>query len=122
MRHRSSSSGNTTLHSWPATWTEWAEDGLSNAFNSVLCNNNFEAVCDELPELFMFIFMCYSNSSFLNFGGYLLLSDEGAQKGNPPVPLMFCLAALKLDRSKKSEFYTCYLDDGITGKNVDNLI
>ena len=31
---------------------------------------------DELPELYTFIFMCYSNSSFLNFGEHLQLSNE----------------------------------------------
>jgi hypothetical protein len=83
---------------------------------------SFEAVRDELPELNTFIFMCYSNSSFLSFGEHLLLSDEGVQQGDPLGPLMFCLAALKLARSMKSEFNTWYLDDGTIGENVDNLI
>jgi hypothetical protein len=50
------------------------------------------------------------------------LSNEGAQQGDPRRPLMFCLTALKLTRSMKSEFNTWYLDDGTIGGNVENLI
>jgi hypothetical protein len=50
-----------------------------NAFNSAYCDSIFEAVRDELPELYTYIFMCYSSSSFIKFGEHLLLSDEGAQ-------------------------------------------
>jgi hypothetical protein len=53
---------------------------FSNASNSVHRYSIFEAVRDELPELDTLIFMCYSNSSFLNFGEHLLLSDEECNK------------------------------------------
>jgi hypothetical protein len=58
----------------------------------------------------MLIFMCYSNSSFLNFGEHLLLSDEGAQQGDPLGPLMIHLASLQPTRNMKSKFNTWYLD------------
>jgi hypothetical protein len=38
---------------------------FSDAFNSVHRDSIFEAACDKLLELFTFIFICYSNSSFL---------------------------------------------------------
>jgi hypothetical protein len=79
---------------------------FSNAFNSVHLDSIFQAVHDELPELYTFIFMCYYNTSFLSFVEHLLLSDEGAQQGDPLGPLMICPTALKLGRNMKSEFNT----------------
>jgi hypothetical protein len=46
---------------------------FSNALNSVHRDSIFGAVHDELPELYTFIFMCYSNSSFLSF--YYLMKE-----------------------------------------------
>jgi hypothetical protein len=55
--------------------------------------------------------MSYFNSSFVSFDEHLLLSDEGAQQGNPLGPLMYGLTALKLARSMKSEFNTWYMTE-----------
>ena len=75
-----------------------------------------------MPELYPFIHMCYSSASLLNFGEYLLLSDEGVQQGDPLGPLLFCVSSLKLTRSMTSEFNSWYLDDGTLGGHVSNLI
>jgi hypothetical protein len=60
---------------------------FSNAFNKVRRDNMFQTVHDELPELYPFVHMCYASASLLNFGDHLLLSDEGAQQGDPLGPL-----------------------------------
>ena len=66
--------------------------------------------------------MCYARASLLSFGDHLLLSDEGAQQGDPLGPLLFCASSLKLARSMSSEFNLWYLDDGSVGGNVDSLL
>lgn len=95
---------------------------FKNAFNMVNRENMFQVVREHLPELYPFIHMCYSSASFLNFGEYQLLSDEGIQQGDPLGPLMFCATSLKLARSMKSEFNVWYLDDGSIGGNVESLL
>ena len=70
---------------------------VSNPFNKVRRDNMFQAVHDELPELYPFVHMCYARASLLNFGDHLLLSDEGAQR---------CVVA-KVARSMSSEFNLC---------------
>ena len=75
---------------------------FKNAFNMVKRENLFHIVREQMPELYPFIHVCYSSASFLNFGEYQLLSDEGVQQGDPLGPLLFCATSLKLARSMKS--------------------
>ena len=93
-----------------------------NAFNTIRRDNIFQTVHDELPELYPFVSMCYSSASLLNFGEHLLLSDEGAQQGDPLGPLLFCASSLKLARSMSSELNIWYLDDGSIGGDVSSLL
>ena len=62
---------------------------FSNAFNTIRRDAVFDAVRQELPELYSFVHMCYNNTSLLSFGEHLLRSDEGVQQGNPLGPLLF---------------------------------
>ena len=82
----------------------------------------FKVVREHLTELYPFIHMCNSSASFLNFGEYELLSDEGIQQGDLLGPLKFCATSLKLARSMKSEFNAWYLDDGSIGGNDEILL
>ena len=82
----------------------------------------FKAINELLPELYPFVHMCYANASLLNFGEFLLMSDEGAQQGDPLGPLMFCASALKLTKRMESEFNLWFLDDGSLGGEVDILL
>jgi len=95
---------------------------FKNAFNTVRRDNMFQAVHDEMPELYAFVHMCYATASLLDFGEHLLLSDEGAQQGDPLGPLLFCGSSLKLTRMMKSEFNAWYLDDGSLGGDVNSLL
>jgi hypothetical protein len=103
------------------------EEGLlkldfKNAFNMLRRDSMFQTVHEEIPELYPFVHMCYSSASLLNFGEYILLSDEGVQQGDPLGPLLFCASSLKLARSMTSEFNTWYLDDGSIGGHVSSLL
>ena len=82
----------------------------------------FQIVEEEIPELYPFVHMCYSSASLLNFGEYLLFSDEGVQQGDPLGPLLFCASSLRLARSMTSEFNVWYLDDGSLGGHVSSLL
>ena len=93
-----------------------------NAFNMVHRDNLFQTVHDVLPELYPFVHMCYALSSLLNFGDYLLLSDEGVQQGGPLGLLLFCASSLKLARSMTSEFNLWYMDDSSVGGDVSSLL
>jgi hypothetical protein len=63
--------------------------------------------------------MCYASASLLNLGDHSLLSDEGAQQGDPLGPLLFGASSLQLTRNM---FNLRYLDDGSVGGNVDSLL
>ena len=95
---------------------------FNNAFNSVRRDGVFKAIHEMLPELYPFIHTCYSNASLLNFGEFLLLSDEGTQQGDPLGPLMFCASTLKLIKRIESEFNLWFLDDGSLGGDVNILL
>ena len=82
-------------------------------------NNLFQTVHDVLPELYPFVHMCYASSSLLNFGDYLLLSDEGVQQGDPLGSLLFCASSLKLDRSMTSETRSSISGTWTTGLLVE---
>ena len=82
----------------------------------------FQIVLEELPELYPFIYTCYSSASLLNFGDHVLLFDEGFQQGDPLGLLLFCATSLKLALSMTSEFNVWYLDDGCLGGCVDGLL
>jgi hypothetical protein len=95
---------------------------FSNAFNTVSRDVMLAVIHDELPELFAFIDSCYSEQSFLRFGQYTLLSDEGPQQGDPLGPLLFCAAAMRLVKRIKAKLNVWYMDDGTLGGQVDVLI
>ena len=83
-----------------------------NAFNSIRRDKMLEAARENIPELFHYVFSCYSSPSSLFFHGTTLQSAEGVQQGDPLGPLLFCLTIHPLITSLKSEFRVFYLDDG----------
>ena len=65
-----------------------------NAFNSVRRDKVLEAALEHIPELYPFVYSCYSAASNLFFDNSILQSQEGVQQGDPldPLgPLLFCL-------------------------------
>ena len=95
---------------------------FSNAFNTLSRNEMLSVIQNELPELYPSISSCYSGSSFLRFGRYTLLSDEGPQQGDPLGPLLFCVTVMQLVKRIKSQFNIWYMDDGTIGGEVETLV
>ena len=95
---------------------------FNNAFNTIRRDAVFDAVRQELPELYAFVYMCYKDTSLLNFGEHLLQSDEGVQQGDPLGPLLYCASTMKLVRSMTSDLNLWYLDDGTIGGELHDLL
>jgi hypothetical protein len=75
-----------------------------------------------MPEWFPFTYSCYLGQSFLQFGQYTLLLDEGTQQGDPLGPLFFYLTVVTLVKQTRSQCSIWYMDDGALGDNVYTLL
>ena len=82
---------------------------FSNAFNTLRRDVMLSVILTEIPELFCFVDACYFGHSFLRFGHFTLLSDEGPQQGDPLAPLLFCTTVMPLVKNVKSEFNIWYM-------------
>ena len=69
------------------------------------------AVKDHVPEIYDFCFLSYGCNSSLKFGSYSIMSQEGAQQGDPLGPLLFCLTIHSMLQSLSSDIVIGYLDD-----------
>jgi Reverse transcriptase (RNA-dependent DNA polymerase) len=54
---------------------------FKNAFNAISGDEVIRTIHDMLPELFQFVSTCYSSSSHICFGNFLISSEEGVQQG-----------------------------------------
>ena len=88
---------------------------FKNAFNYVRRDKMLEMVRQCVPEIFPFVYTCYSAPSSLCFHETTLQSAERVQQGDPLGPLLFCLAIQPILLQLKSEFRVFYLDDGTLG-------
>jgi hypothetical protein len=88
---------------------------FSNAFNSVRRDIMLKAVADYLPQLYRFCHLAYSQPSLLKFGRHFIMSEEGAQQGDPLGPLLFCLTIQPLLQSLSSPLACAYIDDVTVG-------
>ena len=79
-----------------------------------------QSAIEYVPEIYPFIYACYSASSSLILSDTIIESAEGVQQGDPLGPLLFCLAIHPLIL-RLSEFCLFYLDDGIIG-GVDPIV
>jgi len=55
---------------------------FTNAFNAIHREDMLYSVYNRIPELYAFCKSAYGQASILHFGGYTVLSQEGAQKGD----------------------------------------
>jgi hypothetical protein len=92
-----------------------AKIDFSNAFNCLHRDAMLEAVMNEIPEIYSFCHLAYSQSSTLSFGEFTVLSQEGPQQGDPLGPLLFCVTAQPLLRKLSAELRIGFMDDFTLG-------
>ncbi|KAF2902177.1 hypothetical protein ILUMI_04009 [Ignelater luminosus] len=93
-----------------------------NAFNTVEGDEMLKCVKDRIPKLYNFLFQCYSKSSQLFFGEKRILSQVGAQQGDPAGSLLFCLVIQAVIENLNSELNIFYLDDGTLGGDPNTVL
>ena len=84
---------------------------FSNAFNSLRRDDRLSAVAESTPDIHRFCHIAYDKPTHLKFLGHTILSQEGAQQGDPLDPLLFCLSIHSLLLSCKSLLKIAYMDD-----------
>ena len=84
---------------------------FANAFNSLRRDKILEAVYRDVPEIYNFCHSAYSGTSLLQYGEWLIESQEGVQQGDPIGPLLFCLTIQPLLNALNSSLKVGYLDD-----------
>ena len=102
------------LKALPENWV-MAKLDFSNAFNCVRRDAMLNAVFEHIPGIYNYCHLAYNLSSFLWFGEDTIMSEEGAQQGDPLGPLLFCLTVHPLLSSLQSPFAAGYLDDFTIG-------
>ena len=95
---------------------------FKNAFNSVRRDKMLEAIEEFAPELFPYLFSCYSAPSSLYFNDTVIGSSEEVQQGDPLDPLLFCLVIHPLILQLKSELRLFYLDDDTIGGSEPEVL
>jgi hypothetical protein len=66
-----------------------AKLNYSNAFNCIHRDAILLDAHDKLPEIFNFFHPAYAQYSFLDFGNFQILSEEGFQQDDPQGPSCF---------------------------------
>ena len=92
---------------------------FQNAFNTVRRDAILEAVAKHLPEFLPFACSSMAYPSELQFGKFMLVSEEGAQQGDPLGPLYFCLVVKELLDLLQSELVIGYLDNLTLGDDAE---
>ncbi|XP_026331470.1 uncharacterized protein LOC113238842, partial [Hyposmocoma kahamanoa] len=95
---------------------------IRNAFNSVERDIILSEILENVPSLYPFVYQCYSVPSNLYYGENSILSQVGAQQGDPLGPLLFCLAIQKIISSLDSPLNVWYLDDGTIGGSPEVVL
>ena len=99
---------------------------FQNAFNQVRRDVMLKLVESDTPEIYPFVYQCYSKDSNLFFGNaennYVITSAEGVQQGDPLGPFLFSLTINNLIRSCQSELNLWYLDDGTLASDTETVL
>jgi hypothetical protein len=88
---------------------------FSNAFNRIRRDIMLNTEAKQLPLLYKFCHLTYSQPSKLKFGSHVILSEEGAQQGDPLGTLLFRITLQPLLLELKSSLCIAYIDDVTVG-------
>ena len=99
----------------PAHDTVVAKLDFSNAFNSLHRDAMSSAVFNKIPEIYKFFHLAYNSPSILKYHNRQILSQEGAQQGDPLGALLFCLTIHPLLSTLSSPLVLGYMDDVTVG-------
>lgn len=95
---------------------------FKNAFNSIERDEMLKSVKEKTPALFPFLWQCYSSDSFLFYGDKVIMSQVGAQQGDPLGPMAFSLTIHPIIETLASELNLWYLDDGTLGGDPETIL
>jgi len=95
---------------------------VKNAFNSIHRDTVLQAAQTHLPEIYPFIWDCYSTNTSLFHGDFHLNSATGVQQGDPFGPALFALAIHRVTSEVKSDLNVWYLDDGCVGGDPQTVL
>ena len=95
---------------------------FANAFNNIHRDAMLEAVFINVPEIYKFCHLSYSQPSLLRYGSKLISSEEGSQQGDPLGPLLFCITIQPLLRMLCSKLVVGYIDDITIGGHISTVV
>jgi len=95
---------------------------VKNAFNSIRRDKVFQATHTHLPEIYPFIWDCYSSKTSLFHGDFRLDSATGVQQGDPLGPALFAFTIHGVTSKVKSDLNVWYLDDGCIGGDLQTVL
>lgn len=72
--------------------------------------------------MYPYLWQCYSEPSYLFYGEDMILSEVGAQQGDPAGPLGFSLAIQPIVISLTSELNVWYSDDGTLCYSAEKVL
>jgi hypothetical protein len=92
---------------------------FSNAFNCIHRDAMLEAIYQQVPEIYAYCHLAYSETTMLKYNNRSISSDEGIQQGDPLGPTLFCLTIHPMLQSLSSELRVGYMDDITLGGPED---
>ena len=95
---------------------------VKNAFNSIRWDTVLQTAQTHLPEIYPFIWDCYSSKTSFFHGEFCLDSATGVQQGVPLGPALFALAIHGVTSEVKSDLNVWYLDDRCFGGDPQTVL
>jgi len=95
---------------------------VKNAFNSIRRDTVLQEAQKHLPEIYPFIWDCYSSKTSLFHGNFSLDLATGVQQGDPLGPALFALVIHEVTSTIKADLNIWYLDDGCIGGEPQTVL
>ncbi|CAK1589334.1 unnamed protein product [Parnassius mnemosyne] len=95
---------------------------LRNAFNSIDRVTLLKEVANNTPEIYHYVWQCYSQNTNLFYENHVIDSAVGVQQGDPLGPALFSLGIQPIISNLKSKLNVWYLDDGTLGGRADDVL